>query len=459
MIQHTVAIYELYHNDETNILLINTLQLFQLQIGFSGNIFKSPQRTHHGNSVWTRQWVNELADFNLQICIPNTLDFQPQRKNDNTFMDVITSLETNITIIEQLNICRQFLKIIFLSDIITSNGTCISKDILSMKPNQSTYEWPYIPNPPIKLQQIWTKYIQKHFCEPKTNKLLRQYRLGTCIIPPSKSHTQFPYYTSSNTAAIYKIAETNITSSLITNLNRTTLTCDEHYHASNLPEDASPITPITTSTFKYNPLMTFTPRKLNPVTTFAQFVNTLSPYEKLCIQNFHIVNPELLCYCVTHHNKLIICTDGSYKQGYSGGAAIITNENEEILVTGFNPDTGHPWFQCSYQSESQACLSVYIFLTKYCKYIGAPIPPSIYYCDNQGLIQKLSTGLYINKHSSSKDILKQLKIIIPNNVSFHHVYAHQDQQKITLNHPEYINCIADTIASHNATPPQQIHPN
>ena len=38
MIQHTVAIYELYQNEETNTLLINTLQL-QLQIGLSGKIF------------------------------------------------------------------------------------------------------------------------------------------------------------------------------------------------------------------------------------------------------------------------------------------------------------------------------------------------------------------------------------------------------------------------------------
>ena len=55
LIQHTIAIYNLYNNVETNILLINSLQLFQLQIGLSGNIYKQPRITEYGNSVWIRQ--------------------------------------------------------------------------------------------------------------------------------------------------------------------------------------------------------------------------------------------------------------------------------------------------------------------------------------------------------------------------------------------------------------------
>ena len=51
LIQHTNAIYSLYNNDETKILLINSLQLFQLQIGLSGNIFAQPKAISHDNSV------------------------------------------------------------------------------------------------------------------------------------------------------------------------------------------------------------------------------------------------------------------------------------------------------------------------------------------------------------------------------------------------------------------------
>ena len=106
LIQHTNAIYNLYHNDETNTLLLNSLQLFQLQLGTSGNIFKNPKAISHGNSVWIRQWVNEMAEYDIQMFIPNTLTFSPQRKNDQTIMDIIISTDNNPLIIEQMNICR-----------------------------------------------------------------------------------------------------------------------------------------------------------------------------------------------------------------------------------------------------------------------------------------------------------------------------------------------------------------
>ena len=186
LIQHTIAIYSLYNNTETNILLINTLQLFQLQIGLSGNIFQHPRISHHGNSVWIRQWVNEMAEYNIKMFIPQTLQISPQRKNDQTIMDIITSSETKPIIIEQMNLCRQFLKIIYLSDITTADGSSISNDIINMIPNQSSYEWTIIPHPPIKLQTIWKRTLKTILCEPKTNHLLRQYQLGPWIIPPKK---------------------------------------------------------------------------------------------------------------------------------------------------------------------------------------------------------------------------------------------------------------------------------
>ena len=131
-------------------------------------------------------------------------------------MDITTSSETKPIIIEQMNLCRQFLKITYLSDITTADGTSISNDIINMIPNQSSYEWHIIPHPPIKLQTIWQKTLTTTLCEPKTNHLLRQYKLGQWIIPPKKSHTIFRYYISPTTNMINKIKDQYISSSLIT---------------------------------------------------------------------------------------------------------------------------------------------------------------------------------------------------------------------------------------------------
>ena len=127
-----------------------------------------------------------MAEYNIKMFIPQTLQFSPQRKNDQTIMDIITSSETKPIIIEQMNLCRQFLKITYLSDITTADGTSISNDIINMIPNQSSYEWHIIPHPPIKLQTIWQKTLTTTLCEPKTNHLLRQYKLDQWIIPPKK---------------------------------------------------------------------------------------------------------------------------------------------------------------------------------------------------------------------------------------------------------------------------------
>ena len=107
-------------------------------------------------------------------------------------MDVITSSEQKQNTIEQMNICRQFLKTIYISDITSSDGEYISNEILNMNNNTSSYEWPSISNPPIKLQQIWKLRIQQILCETKTTKLLRQCKLGPWIIPP-KLVIQYSY--------------------------------------------------------------------------------------------------------------------------------------------------------------------------------------------------------------------------------------------------------------------------
>ena len=46
--------------------------------------------------------------------------------------------------------------------------------------------------------------------------------------------------------------------------------------------------------------------------------------------------------------ELIICSDGDLKEKKSGGVFVISSNQEDILVTNRNPDTGHNSFQTSY---------------------------------------------------------------------------------------------------------------
>ena len=81
-ILHIKNIQELLLNDETNILMLNVLQMFQLSAGIEKNIFRSPQPINHGSSTWVKQLVNECSEFDVSLIIPNTLELTPPIEND-----------------------------------------------------------------------------------------------------------------------------------------------------------------------------------------------------------------------------------------------------------------------------------------------------------------------------------------------------------------------------------------
>ena len=170
-----------------------------------------------------------------------------------------------------------------------------------------------------------------------------------------------------------------------------------------------------------------------------------------------IQKPILLQQTFEQQEEIIICSDGALKEKKSGGAFVIATKTEEILVTNKNPDTGHNYFQSSYRSEAQACYSAFLFIFFYCKYHNIQAPSIMYYCDNKGLITRLN-----NPHKQIATMKECELIQLIQNISkpgqvYKHVYAHQDLKLKALSTPEYINTIADLIASKNRVITRQVH--
>ena len=99
---------------------------------------------------------------------------------------------------------------------------------------------------------------------------------------------------------------------MITN-NRTKITCDGNFCPAYLPDDTSPILQIKPNTYKYQSSLNFQHIKTIISRTYEKFVQKLPEYGKLNIENFTIINLELLCECVTNGTEITISTDGSYK--------------------------------------------------------------------------------------------------------------------------------------------------
>ena len=66
-ILHIKNTNELLTNEETNGLMINVLQMFQLSTGLKQNLFRTPQPISHGSSTWVKQLVNECSDFDVSL--------------------------------------------------------------------------------------------------------------------------------------------------------------------------------------------------------------------------------------------------------------------------------------------------------------------------------------------------------------------------------------------------------
>ena len=129
-----------------------------------------------------------------------------------------------------------------------------------------------------------------------------------------------------------------------------------------------------------------------------------------------------------------------------------------IFATVYTPTTGHPDFQHAYRSEAQASTASILFITHYCKFHNLKTPPIKYYCDNEALIKKLQCINPILHKASDGDILQYIYENKPTTMTPSHVYGHQDRVKHALILPEYLNTLADSIATNNTSIPIQIHP-
>ena len=127
-----------------------------------------------------------------------------------------------------------------------------------------------------------------------------------------------------------------------------------------------------------------------PVQTWDDFVAELSEYDRIMLQHTTILKPIELLHALEAQTEFYVCSYGALKDNESGGGFLIADKNEVIYVTGYNPDTGHNYFQSSYRSEAQAGYTVFLFLQMFCRYQGIEQPTIKFYCDNKGLIMRLA---------------------------------------------------------------------
>ena len=162
----------------------------QLSSGLSNSILQNPnQRFSYVSSIWFNNLHQFMANNKITIVLVNTLQFNIQRRNDKCIMDELTRGSSSISQLIQSNVCRLYLNIIHLNDIISPDGNTINNNFLiGCKPSypSSKLKWPHQTYPSIKAWKLWNTTLKKVF-NIQDNLMLKPFsRLGEWLVPDSQ---------------------------------------------------------------------------------------------------------------------------------------------------------------------------------------------------------------------------------------------------------------------------------
>ena len=174
-------------NAKTTQLINNVLDIYQLQLGVAHDIFKHPKAHQYTDSSWVSELVIAMSQYNIQLHRDHPTTFPPQRENDSHIMQLITQNIRNVAEQKHLNTCRQYLKVITVSDITTPCGCRLDDQYMSHRVHDSRYYWPRIERPPPNVWKMWRIALRRILCKDlQTNELKDEFKWGSGFSPRLK---------------------------------------------------------------------------------------------------------------------------------------------------------------------------------------------------------------------------------------------------------------------------------
>ena len=145
-----------------------------LQAGRRHAIFTSDDRIDYIENPWVIQLHNELKRMIGKLLLRDITGDQIQRVNDQFLMDIWDQQNLPIATLYKLNLCRLYLRVSRLSDIVSNDGKHIQYGFLTgTRINPYTnLEWPRQSKPSIEAWKNWkhalinTFYTGNHLTTP-----------------------------------------------------------------------------------------------------------------------------------------------------------------------------------------------------------------------------------------------------------------------------------------------------
>ena len=104
-------------NVETEVLIMNVVNMYHLQLGTKDDPFLKPKVRYHTDSKWLQEFLNAMNKYKVTIYRPKKLQLPLNRKNDQNIMDTMIEQGYGYTDLRRINMVRQYLHVINLSDV------------------------------------------------------------------------------------------------------------------------------------------------------------------------------------------------------------------------------------------------------------------------------------------------------------------------------------------------------
>lgn len=119
--------HKLLNHQKHSTLVHVIIDWYQMLAGLSQPLLAYPtQNSNYVSNVWFQDLLNFMRDNNIRIIVGKTLIFTIQRRSGKCVMNEFTREKfTKIKFI-QLNTCRLYLNLIYVSDIVNSDGKTIT---------------------------------------------------------------------------------------------------------------------------------------------------------------------------------------------------------------------------------------------------------------------------------------------------------------------------------------------
>ena len=401
-IQHVIKLIQTLRTPgPPNQLLRLLLAEWQINSGSSHPLLQFPQLPcRHLEGSWLTTTRSFLASINGSLIINEYYCPSPPSDNDHVLMDEFNRVPgLGRKRLQYLNMCRIYLRVHYLSELLTPDGTHLCPGfwtgLSSQRPMKPIHKYPRQSSPSPPIWSFWRSIIRKLFCHPYT----------TCLRQPIH-HT--------------------------------------------LPSHAPPITTIPVSPIPLSNSPSHEPNTI-PVwqTHLLRHLHQSLPAQSM----LHNIAASLVS------SSLLAASDDSATSANATFGWTLRTQLSEIAycygpVHGSNPT--------AFRAEATGLLSLLCFLSNlFHSHHWTSLPSNValsVHIDNLSLINRVRRMLQQPCISPSSTVSPEYDLLtqicnsisqLPLALSFHHIHSHQDARAAihTLSLPAQANCRADHLAT------------